>query len=348
MPNTAVVQGSAGPAGPAAGRPGPEGAPAGPPAAAAAAAVAVAAAPAAWDTAALDLDAYLARTGLTGSACMGGPTRPTDPTGPTIRPLPPTAATLRALQRAHTASVSFENVDVLLGRDMPLDTDALQRKLVRARRGGYCFEQNLLFAAVLEHLGFPVVRHLARVRRGSTRVRRRSHATLVVEADGRPWLCDVGFGDEGPLEPVPLAPGATVTTGDWTWRLDLEPVAGRGAAAVPEQWVLRSLHPDGWFDVYSLRLEHHVPDDFEAAHYWTSHHPRSPFTGRLVAQRGDDHVRHTLTDRTLAARYADGRLLRTELAPDEVGPVLRGTFGIALTAEESALLQRHAASWTAS
>ncbi|NJP80228.1 arylamine N-acetyltransferase [Streptomyces sp. AA8] len=279
---------------------------------------------------------------------MGGPTRPTDPTGPTIRPLPPTAATLRALQRAHTASVSFENVDVLLGRDMPLDTDALQRKLVRARRGGYCFEQNLLFAAVLEHLGFPVVRHLARVRRGSTRVRRRSHATLVVEADGRPWLCDVGFGDEGPLEPVPLAPGATVTTGDWTWRLDLEPVAGRGAAAVPEQWVLRSLHPDGWFDVYSLRLEHHVPDDFEAAHYWTSHHPRSPFTGRLVAQRGDDHVRHTLTDRTLAARYADGRLLRTELAPDEVGPVLRGTFGIALTAEESALLQRHAASWTAS
>ncbi|MFC5145912.1 arylamine N-acetyltransferase family protein [Streptomyces aureoversilis] len=346
MPNTAVIQGPAGPADPSAGRSGPEGPLVGPPVAAAAA----------WDTAALDLDAYLARTGLTGltnltgAANLTGLAGPTRPNGPTpVHPLPPTAATLRALQRAHTAAVSFENVDVLLGRDMPLDTDALQRKLVRARRGGYCFEQNLLFAAVLERLGFPVVRHLARVRRGSTRVRRRSHATLVVEADGRPWLCDAGFGDEGPLEPVPLTPGATVTTGDWTWRLDLEPAAaGRGASAVPEQWVLRSLHPDGWFDVYSLRLEHHVPDDFEAAHHWTSHHPRSPFTGRLVAQRGDDHVRHTLTDRTLAACYADGRLLRTELAPDEVGPVLRGTFGIVLTAEESVLLQRHAASWTAS
>ncbi|QLE74389.1 arylamine N-acetyltransferase [Streptomyces rectiverticillatus] len=342
MPNTAVVHGPAGPAHPAAGPVRATGAPAGQPAAGATA----------WDTAALDLDAYLARTGLTDSTDptgRTGPAAPTaPPTAPTIHPLPPTTPTLRALQRAHTAAVSFENVDVLLGRDMPLDTDALQRKLVRAGRGGYCFEQNLLFAAVLERLGFPVVRHLARVRRGSSRVRRRSHATLVVEADGRPWLCDVGFGDEGPLEPVPLAPGATVTTGDWTWRLDLEPAEDRAAAAAPGQWVLRSLHPDGWFDVYSLRLEHHVPDDFEAAHYWTSHHPRSPFTGRLVAQRGDDHVRHTLTDRTLAARYADGRLLRTELAPDEVGPVLRGTFGIALTAEESVLLQRHAASWTAS
>ncbi|MGK5733544.1 arylamine N-acetyltransferase family protein [Streptomyces sp. URMC 124] len=342
MPNTAVVKGPAGAAEPDAGAACPAGAPPRQPAAGAHAP--------AGETAALDLDAYLARIGLTD------------------RPLPPTAATLRALQRAHTASVSFENADVLLGREMPLDTDALQRKLVRAGRGGYCFEQNLLFAAVLERLGFPVVRHLARVRRGSNRVRRRSHATLVVEADGRPWLCDVGFGDEGPLEPVPLAPGATVSTGDWTWRLDLEPADGsagtagaagtpgtpgtaRAAGAAPgdpEQWILRSLHPDGWFDVYALRLEHHVPDDFEAAHFWTSHHPRSPFTGRLIAQRGDDHVRHTLADRTLAARYADGRLLRTELAPDEVGPVLRDTFGIALTAEDSLLLQRHATSWAVS
>ncbi|MFF7729214.1 arylamine N-acetyltransferase [Streptomyces sp. NPDC008001] len=292
MPNTAVVHGQEGPAGPV------DATTAVPPP---------------------DLPAYLTRIRLAGHR----------------NPLPPTAATLRTLQRAHIAAVSFENLDVLLGRDMPLDTAALQRKIVHAGRGGYCFEQNLLFATVLEHLGFRVVRHLARVRRGSTRVRRRSHVTLVVEADGRPWLSDVGFGDEGPLEPVPLAPGATVTTGDWTWRLDLEPPDG----PAPEQWALRSLHPDGhWFDVYAFRMEHHVPDDFEAAHYWTSHHPRSPFTGRLVAQRGDEHVRHTLTDRTLAARYADGRLLRTELAPDEVVHVLRGTFGLHLTAQDAVLL----------
>ncbi|MET9412712.1 arylamine N-acetyltransferase [Streptomyces klenkii] len=311
MPNTAVVHGPAGPSAPAASA----AVPAAPPAPGGGTA-------SPWDPTPLDLDAYLTRIRLTGR-----------------HPLPPTAATLRTLQRAHTAAVSFENLDVLLGREMPLDTAALQRKIVRAGRGGYCFEQNLLFAAVLERLGFPVVRHLARVRRGSTRVRRRSHTTLVVEADGRPWLCDAGFGDEGPLEPVPLTPGATVTTGDWTWRLDLEPPAG----PAPEQWALRSLHPDGWFDVYSFRPEHHAPDDFESAHYWTSHHPRSPFTGRVVVQRGDDHARHTLTDRTLAVRYADGRLLRTELAPDEVVHVLRGTFGITLGAQDAVLLQQRIA-----
>ncbi|PSJ24296.1 acetyltransferase [Streptosporangium nondiastaticum] len=315
MPNTAVVHGLDGLSAPAAA------AAAVAPGAAAGSGTTPVPAPT-WDTTPLDLDAYLARVRLPGR-----------------QSLPPTAATLRTLQRAHTAAVSFENLDVLLGRDMPLDTAALQRKIVHAGRGGYCFEQNLLFAAVLERLGFPVVRHLARVRRGSTRVRRRSHAILVAEADGRPWLCDAGFGDEGPLEPVPLAPGATVTTGDWTWRLDLEPPAG----PAPEQWALRSLHPDGWFDVYAFRPEHHAPDDFESAHYWTSHHPRSPFTDRVVVQRGDDHVRHTLTDRTLTARYADGRLLRTELAPDEVVHVLRGTFGIRLGAQDAALLQQRVA-----
>ncbi|MFC5723606.1 arylamine N-acetyltransferase [Streptomyces gamaensis] len=259
----------------------------------------------------------------------------------------PTAATLRGLQRAHTAAVCFENADIALGRDIPLDIASLERKLVHAGRGGYCFEQNLFFAAVLEQLGFPVTRHLARVRRGGPGTRYRSHVVLLVEADGRTWLCDVGFGDEGPLEPLPFTPGARLTVGDWTWRLDREEAAPAraGLDGGAAEWVLRSARPDGWFDVYALRLERQEPADFEVAHYYTAHHPDSFFTGRLVAQRGDEHVRHTLTDRVLKARYADGRVLRTDLAPDEVVHVLRGTFGITLTAEESLLLQQRVASF---
>ena len=83
----------------------------------------------------IDLDAYLCRIGYRGD-------------------LNPSAATLRALHLAHAMHVPFENLDVLLGLPIKLDLESLQAKLVRSRRGGYCFEQNTLFAAVLEQIGF--------------------------------------------------------------------------------------------------------------------------------------------------------------------------------------------------
>ncbi|HEX5121746.1 MAG TPA: arylamine N-acetyltransferase, partial [Rhodanobacteraceae bacterium] len=92
----------------------------------------------------LDLDAYLARIGWTGGR-------------------EPTFATLAGILRAHVRTIPFENLDVLLGRAIDLDLRALQRKLVHARRGGYCFEHATLFAAVLEALGFAPLRHSARV-----------------------------------------------------------------------------------------------------------------------------------------------------------------------------------------
>src|SRR5881398_483010 len=118
---------------------------------------------------ALDLDAYLARIGYQGG-------------------LSPTAAVLKALHSAHVFSIPFENLDILLGRPILLDLESLQAKLVHGKRGGYCFEQNLLFAAVLEQLGFAVTRLAARVRRGAARLLPRTHMTLRVEVEGAAWL----------------------------------------------------------------------------------------------------------------------------------------------------------------
>jgi N-hydroxyarylamine O-acetyltransferase len=111
--------------------------------------------------------------------------------------LDPTVATLRNLHFAHATQIPFENLDILLGHPISLDLAALASKLVTARRGGYCFEQNTLFAAVLESLGFVVTRLAARVRFGSTAIRPRSHMLLSVAIDGVEWLADVGFGGEG-------------------------------------------------------------------------------------------------------------------------------------------------------
>src|SRR4051794_35005419 len=163
---------------------------------------------------ALDLDAYLARVGYAGE-------------------LRPTAAVLAALHRAHATHIPFENLDVLLGRPIRLDLEGLQAKLVRGRRGGYCFEQNVLFAAVLEQVGFRLTRLAARVRFGAAGPRPRTHMLMRVEADGRPWLADVGFGGEGLLEPLPLAPGRVARQSYWSYRV----VQEDGGV-----WALQSLH----------------------------------------------------------------------------------------------------------
>ena len=138
----------------------------------------------------LDLDAYLQRIGYAGSRA-------------------PSRATLDALHLAHATHIPFENLDILLGRPIRLDLASLQAKLVAGRRGGYCFEQNRLFAAALEALGYAVTPLAARVRFGATSILPRTHMTLQVEVDGSRVLADVGFGVFGLLLPVSLGKPAS-------------------------------------------------------------------------------------------------------------------------------------------
>src|SRR3990172_4815095 len=142
----------------------------------------------AGDCVALDLDAYLERIGYSGS-------------------LQPVHAVLESIHLAHATRIPFENLDILLKRPIRLDLACLQAKLVTGRRGGYCFEQNLLFSAVLQRLGFSVTQLAARVLYRSRRKLPRTHILLLVEVEGATWLADVGFGLEGLLLPVPFASG---------------------------------------------------------------------------------------------------------------------------------------------
>lgn len=107
----------------------------------------------------------------------------------------------------------------MLGRPVEMSLDAVQAKLVGRPRGGYCFEHNRLFAAVLERLGFEVTALAARVTLGSPKLRPSTHALLHVRPPGGSrdepaWLCDVGFG-AGPLEPLPLVDGEEAVQDGW-------------------------------------------------------------------------------------------------------------------------------------
>ncbi len=122
-----------------------------------------------------------------------------------------TTADVAELHRAHVSTIPDENLDIHLGREVLLDLDTLGTKMVDGRRGGYCFEQNTLFAGVLEELGHTVTRCLGRVRLSDqVNPRPATHMTLVVEDA----VVDVGFGSANPLGPVPL--GGQATYGPYT------------------------------------------------------------------------------------------------------------------------------------
>lgn len=243
-----------------------------------------------WDVASLDLDAYLDR--------IGHPR------------VPPSADALRSLHEAHVRAIPFENVDVVLGTHHGLGLDAISDKLVRRRRGGYCYEHALLFAAALEQLGYPVQRRIARVQ--PHRAGPRTHMMLAVPADGVDYLVDVGFG-AGMLHPMPLRDGAVVDQAGWDHRLT------RGAAV----WTLSQRTEDGWEPLHAFDDTPQRAIDYDVAHHYTSTHPCSPFTGRLIVMRLDPGVSRRLVGDELTVEYADGRLERISVAPERLDATLR-------------------------
>lgn len=261
-----------------------------------------------WAIDRLDLDAYLERIGYHAT--------------PTAD-----AATLHALHRSHAATIAFENLDVVLGRTIELDIDRVQAKLVGRRRGGYCFEQNMLLAAALERLGFSVTRLAARVQ--PARPGPRTHMLLRVVADGDPWLADVGFG-ASLLEPLPLA-AMTARQGGWSYRL--QPTEHDG-------WLLQTRRADEWSDLYAFTPEAQRPIDYDVYNHYTATHPRSPFTGQVVALRTEPHLQHALRGRDLTTTRPNGTTDTLELTTGEALEVLADLFGICLDAEDAAALDR--------
>ncbi|MFE3523291.1 arylamine N-acetyltransferase [Streptomyces sp. NPDC059161] len=262
-----------------------------------------------WNGQDIDVEAYFGRIGYDGDA------------SPTLR-------TLRELHRAHVLAIPFENLDVALGRGVPLDVKSLLSKLVGQARGGYCYEQNSLFAAVLERLGFEVGGRGARNRSRGSVLPPVTHALLVVTVDGEPWLCDTGFGSQGPLEPVPLRDGAVVEQSGWTFGISTE---GDGTQ------VLRSLRPEGWVDLYAFAPQTLYPADFTVMNHYSSSHPQSRFVGQVVAQRTSPGVRWGLVRDELTTVRTDGTVERRRVPANELGRVLSEVFAIVM--EQSDLVQ---------
>ena len=253
----------------------------------------------------MDLDAYFARIGYDGA-------------------VEPSLPVLNGIVRAHVQSIPFENLDVLQGRPIELSGAALERKLVHARRGGYCFEQNGLLLHVLQSIGFDVAPLSARVRYGRPAgvTPPRSHLFLRVEIDGTSWLADVGVGGFSMSSAIRLDDSREQTTPHETRR-----IARDGALR------LHQVQFGGaWHDLYEFTLEEMPLIDREMANWYTSAHAQSDFRSRLVVALAlPGGSRKTLLNREFNERRrdgtSDGRLIET---PEELRMVLADDFGLHL------------------
>jgi N-hydroxyarylamine O-acetyltransferase len=241
----------------------------------------------------------------------------------------PDAETLRELHRAHMLSVPFENLDIHIGRPIVLEVAALERKIVSERRGGFCYELNGAFSALLRAIGYQVSLLEARVRKadGSGFGPPFDHMLLRVRCPASPdeWLADVGFGDSF-LEPLRLVVGREQA--DPTGRYRIDPADGDLA-------LLRHARDGGtWEAEHRFGTDAHELASFRTMCRYHQTSPRSPFTQRRVCSLATPTGRLTLRDDRLISTDGDRRSERPIDGEAAFRQALLEHFGVRLPAVE--------------
>ncbi|MFF8871192.1 arylamine N-acetyltransferase family protein [Streptomyces massasporeus] len=246
----------------------------------------------------------------------------------------PTVDALRELHLRHLRTVPFENLSIHLGEEIVLEEKRLLDKVVGARRGGFCYELNGSFGALLAALGYDVALLAGRVygEEGRLGIPYDHLALRVRTVDGGDWLADVGFGAHSHL---PLAFGDRGEQKDpgGVFRIvEAGPDAagvrgGHGTVEAADLDVFR----DGRAQ-YRLETRPRVLGDFVAGAWWHSTSAVSHFTRSLVCSRvTEEGGRITLSGRKLTMTAADGTREERELeADEEILGVYRERFGIEL------------------
>ena len=266
---------------------------------------------------AFDKDAWLARIGYDG-------------------PCAPTLDTLQALIAAHSTSIAYESIDVLLDRPPKLDLTSLQTKMIAGGRGGYCFEQNMLFRGGLRSLGYCVTSLQARVVRGLAidAPRPMLHMVLRVELPQGAFLADVGFGNLAPTAALKLSPLVEQATPHETMRF----------IAMNDELTLQSKLGEAWEHIYRVVLLPRYDAEYEICNWYTASHPQSPYLSNIIAARpGPNRTRLTLFNARFNVRHESGKTERRTLQGEaEYRSVLASQFGIKLSESDLKTALAHA------
>lgn len=235
-----------------------------------------------------------------------------------------TLDTLRSLHRLHPQAIAFENIDPFLHLPVELELAALQRKLLRGDRGGYCFEQNLLFMHVLRAIGFSVSGLAGRVLWGRPEdsITPRSHMLLRVELDGQTWLADVGFGALTQTAPLLFEPGTEQRTPHEVFRI----------ATNGQYFRMQANTGNNWRTLYRFDLQEQFEVDYAITNYFLSTSPTSHFRTGLIAARPFAGGRHTLANNRLTThRLGEESVRRALTSATEIIEVLHTLFAVTVS-----------------
>jgi len=233
----------------------------------------------------------------------------------------PSMDCLKRLHYLHPQAIPFENLSPFLGIPVSLDTDSLWRKLVYDGRGGYCFEHNLLFGAVLRRIGFQVKSLAARVlwQLPPGKIMPRDHMVLLVSLEGVEWLVDVGWGGNTVTEPLRLKETGIQITSHEPFRVQKR-----------EGLYVLSIDIHGrWEEMHEFGRTEFLLPDYEVISWYLCNHPESLFVNHLMAARTLPTGRLTLKDNQFSRHRLDGKTEKTILgSTDELEQVLTEEFKI--------------------
>jgi N-hydroxyarylamine O-acetyltransferase len=257
-------------------------------------------------TNARELDAYFQRIGYSGDRT-------------------PTLKMLEAIHLYHAKSIAFENLNSFLKQSVFLDLNSLQQKLIHQRRGGYCFEQNLLLRSVLIALGFQVTNLAARVlwNLPEGTISPRTHMLLLIDLEGKQYLADVGFGHPSLTAPLSLTLDMEQSTPHEPFRL----------LASDRAYIMQVYISQEWKSLYRFDLQEQQFPDYEVSNWYVSTYPNSKFVTSLMVARPDTDCRYALRNNQLTTHYLDKEKERRTLTTvRELRDVLEDVFYLQLPA----------------
>jgi N-hydroxyarylamine O-acetyltransferase len=233
--------------------------------------------------------------------------------------LSPSADTLRELQVAHLLSVPFENLSIHSHEPIVLNDEALFNKIVERRRGGFCYECNGLFAALLRSLGFDVSMLSAEVAKaGGGFSQPFDHMTLLVKLEEN-WLVDVGFGDSF-LEPLKVDTSTEQIQGPQSFRITAQDL----------YLVVQRQYEGEWKSEYRFTLQPYNYSDFEEMCQYHQTSPESHFTQKRICSLATSDGRITVSDMRFIVTRNGARDEQTLISSKEYEEILLKEFGIVM------------------
>jgi N-hydroxyarylamine O-acetyltransferase len=243
--------------------------------------------------------------------------------------------TIKALHGLHPEAIPFENIDPLIGVNVDLALKEIFKKLVVKGRGGFCFEQNILFGAVLRTLGFNVIGLSARVfweiQEGE--IRPRDHMLLLLNLNGVSYLLDVGFGSASFSAPLILDEVGIQVAGHNQYRISF----------VSGFYYLEILIKGSWRLMHRFGLERQMLADYEVVSWYLCTHPKSLFIKELMVAKNFSEGRYALHNNQFTVHKIDGSSVKRKLQTvQEIIEILQNKFEIKLPKGEKLALKLQA------